>query len=101
MLRVQNQAKQVVSFGLYLAVDVERGDFQVAWSPNKNQNSQPPGPFAGTSREPVTEWGAQIEAGAVGQGKSMKKRYNKKLKDNFMDNNAHRARQKFPYNYST
>jgi hypothetical protein len=42
MLRVQNQAKQVVSFGLYLAVDVERGDLQVAWSPNQNQIHSPP-----------------------------------------------------------
>jgi hypothetical protein len=29
--------------------------------------------------EPVTEWDAQIEVGAMGQGKIMKKRYSKKF----------------------
>jgi hypothetical protein len=103
MLRVQNQAKKTMSFGLSLVVVVARGDLQVARSPDQNKihSPPPPRPFAGTSREPVTEWGAQIEVGAVGQGKSMKKRCSKKLKVNFMNNNAHRARQKFSYNYLT
>jgi hypothetical protein len=36
MLRVQNQAKQVVSSGLPLEVVVARGDLQVALSPDQN-----------------------------------------------------------------
>jgi hypothetical protein len=42
MLRVQNQAKQVVSSGLSLVVVVAKGDLQVAQSPDQKQNSHPP-----------------------------------------------------------
>jgi hypothetical protein len=62
-----------MSSGLPLAVGVARGDLQVALRPQPKQNLEHPGPCAGTSREPVTEWDAQIEAGAMEQGKSMKK----------------------------
>jgi hypothetical protein len=37
MLRIQNQAKQVVSSGLPLVVVVARGDLQAALSPNQNK----------------------------------------------------------------
>jgi hypothetical protein len=37
MLRVQNQAKQVVSSGLPIAVVVASGDLQVALSPDQNK----------------------------------------------------------------
>jgi hypothetical protein len=37
MLRVQNQAKQAVSYGLPLAVVVARGDLQVTLSPDQNK----------------------------------------------------------------
>jgi beta-lactam-binding protein with PASTA domain len=73
MLRVQNQAKQAVSSGLSLEVVVARGDLQVAQSSDQTKIHNPPAPYAGTSREPITEWDAPIEAGAIGQGKSMKK----------------------------
>jgi hypothetical protein len=53
--------------------------------------------YAGTSREPVTEWDAQIKVGAMGQGKSMKRG----IVSNFMNKYAHKVRQKFPYNYLT
>jgi hypothetical protein len=79
MLKVQNQAKQTVSSELSLVVVVTRSDLQVAHSPNQKQNSQPPAPYEGTSREPITDCDAQIEAGAIGQGKSMKKRYNEQF----------------------
>jgi hypothetical protein len=65
MLRVQNQAKQAVSSRLSLAVIVERGNLQVAQSPDQNKIHSLPAPYVGTSREPVTEWDAQIEAGAI------------------------------------
>jgi hypothetical protein len=97
MLRVQNQAKQAVSSGLSLAVVVARGDLQVAQSPDQNKIHSPLAPYAGTSREPVTEWDAQIEAGAIRQGKSVKRG----TTSNFTNKYAHRARYKFPYNYLT
>jgi hypothetical protein len=37
MLRVQNQAKHVVSSGLPVAVVVARGDLQVVLSPDQNR----------------------------------------------------------------
>jgi hypothetical protein len=43
MLRVQNQAKQVVSSGLHLAVVVVRGDLQVALSLIQNKMQVPQG----------------------------------------------------------
>jgi hypothetical protein len=42
MLRVQNQAKQVVSSRLSLAVIVARGNLQVAQSPDQNKIHSPP-----------------------------------------------------------
>jgi hypothetical protein len=42
MLRVQNQAKQVVSSGLSLEVVVARGDLQVAQSSDQTKIHNPP-----------------------------------------------------------
>jgi hypothetical protein len=42
MLRVQNQAKKTMSFGLSLVVVVARGDLQVARSPDQNKIHSPP-----------------------------------------------------------
>jgi hypothetical protein len=60
MLRVQNQAKHVVTSGLPLAVVVAMGDLQVTLSPDQNKIHHTPNRVQGTSREPVTEWKAQI-----------------------------------------
>jgi hypothetical protein len=41
--------------------------------PRPKQNSPHPGPCVGTSRESVTEWEAQIYAGAIGHEKGAKR----------------------------
>jgi hypothetical protein len=60
MLRVQNQAKQAVSSGLPFSSGCGEGWPLSNTGPWPKQNSPHPGPCAGTSREHVTEWGAQI-----------------------------------------
>jgi hypothetical protein len=92
MLRVQNQAKQDVSSGLSLALVVSRGDHQVARIPDQSKIHRP------------------LDCSHVSQGSlstneihELRQEQQGKVKagDNFTNNNAYKARQKFPYNYLT
>jgi hypothetical protein len=61
-----------VSSELSLALVVLRGDHQIAQSPDQSKIHKPLD-YLQVPREPVNEWDAQIEAGAVGQGKNRRK----------------------------
>jgi hypothetical protein len=95
MLRVQNQAKKVVSSGLPLAVVVARGDLQVALSLNQNKIHSTPDrvqvpqgslSLNGMHKLRYEQWGK------VKEHEKSAKRCNKR----FMNKYEHRARQKIP-----